>query len=121
MKKCFVLILTVFIANNMQAQTVDGKKIEDLDAAYLQIEPISKGLGGRKISIMVDYGQPNGKLNDRRVLDEDGDPVIFNSMTDALNFFDKHGYEYIDAVSVPGQGGLVLAYNLKKKKPATKE
>lgn len=86
------LLGSISIAN---AQYVNEKPINELDADYLRIWSDSGPLLSSKITVRVDYGQ-GGRLpqitdNRRRV-------ISFNGMIAVLNMFSKEGFELIEVV-----------------------
>ena len=80
------------------AQTINGTPIKDIDVEFIQIVGTSK-LMSKKVTIEIDFGQFNSiwKQKDTQMLDKDGKKLVFNSMIDALNFWNENGYEFIDA------------------------
>lgn len=108
----FLLLLSV----SAIAQSVNGIPIKDIDVTYIQI--VGRGnLTGTKVSVDVDFGQQNKVFSsdDTRIVDESGSLVKFNSMIDALNFFNRNGYEYVDAYTVTIGSSNVYHYLLRKK------
>jgi aryl-phospho-beta-D-glucosidase BglC (GH1 family) len=98
--KRIVFLLAAFVASfSSYGQTVNGKKLDELDAHYIYIFPTSKNMGGR-IFVDVDYGQKikSSLLKESetpRLVGEDGKQMEFNSMMELLNYFFKNGYEYV--------------------------
>lgn len=106
---CFLGLSTAF------SQSVDEVPIKELDVEYIQIMGDPRFLSN-KLTIEVDFGQRNSfwSAKDTKVTDENGNPMVFNSMAEALNLFIENGYEYVDALLVSGQ--QVNQYVLKKKR-----
>ncbi len=104
MKK-LTLLLALYIlgALNLNAQTVNGVPIEEIDSDYLEI--LGRVRGTTKIAVEVDFGQGkkwSSNLTRVNVIkDENGKSIVFNSMIDALNFFSFFGYEFVNAYAHP--------------------
>jgi hypothetical protein len=51
-----------------------------------------------KINVVIDFGQERQVFGDNRLQDAaTGNPRIFNSMIDALNFMGRQGWEFVQA------------------------
>ncbi|MFC3417572.1 hypothetical protein [Algoriphagus hitonicola] len=111
----FVLSFMISAIHFSKAQTVDGVALADIESTYIELTRRGK-IFNRNIQLEVDFGQDRskGRINDSQVTDENGRLVEFNSMVDALNFFDRLGYEYIDRADV-GEN-QPLQYLLRRKK-----
>lgn len=103
MKK-LILIILIFLSVASYAQ--DGHYI------YCEIVGTQKMLS-KKISIEVDFGQMAKLTKSQRLVDEEGQPIIFNSMVDAMNFFGAKGWEFVQAYAVTIQGQNVYHWLLK--------
>lgn len=112
MKNLLLVLAISAISMSAVAQTVDGKPLETIKTPYIEIVGMAKFMSLSKVTILIDYGQSNNT----RVLGEDGKPVVFSSMVDALNFFEKYGYEFVTAYAVTMNNSNVYHYLLKKKK-----
>ena len=116
-----LLILSLISALTLSAQTVNGIKVEDIPARYVQLVSTSGLLKPFKVTTYLDYGQI-GKLKDTKkghILGDDGKAIKFNGVMGVLNFFETKGYRYINQNIVSGQGGNVYHYlleNLNYKK-----
>lgn len=118
MKKILLLVLAVLTINNMQAQTVNGIPLSELDAEYVMIVGTGKVLSN-KVTIELDFGQKTkfwGSGKEQRLLDENGKKIELNSMIDALNFMNKFGYEFVNAY-VSTQDQDVYHWILRKIAP----
>ena len=116
MKKIiFTFILAFSSMLIAEAQTVNDVPIEEIDVEYMQIVGTSKLLSN-KVTIEVDFGQENKYFDakDTQIRDEDNKKVKFNSMIDALNFFSKHGYEFVTAYTLSINNQAVYHYLLQK-------
>ena len=61
------------------------------DVTYIEIANRT----GLATSIVVNYGQEQRRVSNERLTDEKGENLIFNFIIDALNFFDKKGFEFL--------------------------
>ena len=53
-----------------------------------------------KVTVQVDFGQQTTLFSDNRLVDENGDVVVFNSMVDAMNYMGGLGWEFEQAYVV---------------------
>jgi len=101
-------------------QVVDGVNLADKkEVEYLQLLGIDMGIFKKKLTVIVDYGQKIKVFDtDTRVQDEKGDPIVFNSMVDALNHFNSHGWEFVTAYAIKNDGttGSTYHYLMRRKK-----
>lgn len=97
----------------MQSQTVDGVPLSEINVNYIELNPIGRVFSS-KVRIQVDFGQDRsrGRVNESQIMDSDGKPMEFNSLVDALNFFDQLGYEFFESNSTNDFN----QYFLKRKK-----
>lgn len=75
---------------------------------YCQITKTNdgKGLFSSSIAISIDYGQTTTAFSDDRLVDENGDNVVFNSMVDAMNYMSALGWDFEQAyTTVSGSDG----------------
>jgi hypothetical protein len=83
------------------------------------------GLFSTKVKIDIDYGQEVSFWNqDRRLKDEQGKSIKFNSMVDALNYMGTLGWEFVQAyvvTSSAGLGGQQNVYHWLLKRELSKE
>jgi len=115
MKKILFLLLT-YCFFDLSAQTVNDIPLSEIDVDYIQILGTSKTFS-RKITVEIDFGQEDKAFNsnDTKLIDSDGKRLIFNSMIDALNFFSKNGFEFVDAYAITIDNKNVYHYLLRKK------
>ena len=67
-----------------------------------------------KINVDIDFGQSvSFWAPDRRYKDENGKPVNFNSMVDAMNFMGTLGWEFVQAYIVTESNQNVYHWLLK--------
>ncbi len=114
MKLLSILALFLF-SFSLQAQTVNGIAISELDVEYVQIVGTKKPLS-QKITIKLDFGQKKKALShkNQQVMDANGKKVVFNSMIDALNFMSRNGFQFVEAYTLSIGNQNVYHYLLKK-------
>jgi len=61
----------------------------------------TSNLFSSKISVYVDFGQETSLLSDDRLVDENGNILLFNSMIDAMNYMSTLGWEFEQTYVVP--------------------
>lgn len=74
-------------------------------------------LFSNKITVDIDFGQKSSFWTDykeKRLVDEKGKPIKFNSMIDALNFMAKLGWEFQQAYVVTANDQNVCHWLMKK-------
>ena len=101
MKKILIAIALLGGSYAMQAQTVNGVKVRDIDAKHIEIVGRQKMMS-TKVKVSLHFGQHDKVFSgkDTKVKDRSGKTVTFNSMIDALNFFAGNGYEFQQAYAV---------------------
>ena len=119
MKKTFFILLTIGLLgiSNVYSQTVNDVLIKDIDVQYIQIVGTSQLLSN-KVTIEIDFGQLNKVFSskDTQVKDENGKLIKFNSMIDALNFFSKNGYKFVNAYAITIGSQNVYHYMMERNK-----
>lgn len=110
------ILLSFFAFGFAYSQTINGTPLKDIDVEYIQIVGTSKLLS-TKVTINLDFGQEDKFWNakDTQLLDENGKPVILNSMIDALNFMSKNGYEFVQAYALTIGNQNIYHYLMRKK------
>tara|TARA_R110000744_G_scaffold372507_1_gene484166 strand:+ start:278 stop:640 length:363 start_codon:yes stop_codon:yes gene_type:complete len=96
MKK-LVLVLGLALTLGMNAQTVNGLKLEDVPAKYIEIVSTAKMFKWYQVTVLLDYGQvsKSKELGKSSILGEDGKPFSFNGSMGVLNLMESKGYKYI--------------------------
>lgn len=116
MKSKFVITLILLFFTTLTAftQTVDDKPIAEIDTEYAQIVGIRFA---NKVTVKIDFGQGQNIFSrkDAQPKDENGIPIKFNSMIDALNFMSTHGFEYVNAHTIKDESQSEFYYMLKRK------
>ncbi|MCF1420314.1 hypothetical protein [Mangrovimonas futianensis] len=96
---------------------INDHPISELDVEYARIVGTSKFLSA-KVTIQIDFGQDRtyfSQHNDTQLTDGNGKKIEFYSMIDALNFMDKHGYEFLQAYAITVGNQNVYHYLLRRK------
>lgn len=106
MKKTILLAVIALVSTFAYAQ----------DAKYIYAELVGTGkLFSNKVTVEIDYGQATSVWkNDSRLLGEDGKPIKFNSMVDAMNFMGNQGWEFAQAYVVSTSNQSVYHWLLKR-------
>lgn len=118
--KNMLLLVALWAPVVLLAQTVDGVNLaEKKEVEYVEIMGLNQGMFTKKLVVIVDYGQKIKAFeSDTRVEGDDGKPIVFNSMIDAVNRFSGWGWELMFAYDVnSGSGGTVYHYVMRRKNP----
>jgi hypothetical protein len=101
----------------VQSQTVDNVPLSEINVTYIEFTEIGK-VFSPKVRIQVDFGQDRsrGRINESQITDSDGRVIEFNSLVDALNFFDQLGYEFLEGNRSHVERVNIDQYLLRKKK-----
>ncbi|MDR1274754.1 MAG: hypothetical protein LBK12_09420 [Odoribacteraceae bacterium] len=105
MKTTIIIIMALCLPAFAFSQDTVARK----SYVYCEIVGTAKMLSN-KVTIQVDFGQKTSFWKsgaDRLLKGEDGKPIEFNSMVDAMNHFGGMGWEFVQAyvVTIPGIGG----------------
>ena len=91
MKKIFVLAIGLLFGIAAFAQNENGEAQPYKVYCELIARPRSFST---KVDVELDFGQANNFWSgDRRLFDEDGKAIVFNSMLDAANYMARRGWE----------------------------
>jgi len=104
MKKVLLIFVAIFICSMAKSQ----------EFIYCQIVGQGRLLSNR-VDISIDYGQKAGIFTDKRLRDEDGKVIVFNSMVDAMNFMGADGWEFVQAYVITTGNANVYHWLLKKR------
>ena len=116
MRKLFLLL--ILVCGSMNAQTVNGVLLKDIDVEYIEVVGAAK-LMSAKLNVSIDFGQSTKFFSagtETKLNDSNGQAVVFNSMIDALNFMSNNGYEFTTAYIVTLGTQNVYHYLLRKRK-----
>jgi len=100
------------------SQTVNDVPIKDIDVEFVQIVGTSKLLS-TQLTIQIDFGQRTKLFTSYKetvIRDEQGKPLVLNSMVDALNFMSQNGYDFLDAYALSISSSNVYHFLLQKRK-----
>jgi opacity protein-like surface antigen len=104
MKKLLLISVVLFIAAVSHAQD-----------KFVYCELVgTENITGTKVTVSIDFGQATKMWSDNRLVGEDGKPVKFNSMVDAMNFMGNQGWEFTQAYVAVLGGQCVYHWLLKK-------
>ncbi len=102
----FLFILMAFIftvgvyAQEAKTKSEESQLIEQKKYVYCELMGREELLSA-KVTVDIDFGQKVSFWNrDRRYKDENGKPISFNSMVDAMNFMGSLGWEFVQAYVV---------------------
>jgi hypothetical protein len=117
MKK--LILAAAFVAcfglSNAKAQNVNGVKLTDIHADYIQVRAAKSFLADRQW-IALEYGQKVDDYSEMYIRDDHGKKLEFNSAIDAVNKMKAYGYElfslYTEQVSSDSNRPV---YVLKRK------
>jgi hypothetical protein len=117
MKKFLVLMVMTAFSVIGFGQTINNTPISSLNAEYIEIVGTAKVLKPMEVLIHVDYGQISriSEIKNGWVLDQNGQPLSFNGIMGAVNFFNQYGYVLIETFLVTESSGLVYHYIMKKE------
>ena len=96
MQRLLLALLLTCATYGLSAQIlVDGIDIQRVDISFIEISANGR-LFSNRINVIVDYGQRRRSFDIQRIENDRGKSMKFNSMMDALNFFYRNGWEYVD-------------------------
>ena len=88
MKKVFILVVGILLCATTFAQTK-----QEPYKVYCEITGQTHLLSS-KVDVELDFGQAYSFWSsDRRLYDENGKKIVFNSMLDAANYMARRGWE----------------------------
>ena len=105
----------MLIFSDVEAQTVNGTKISEIDVEYIRIVGTKKMLSN-KVNIDIEFGQLNKvwSTKDTQIKNASGKRMTFNSMIDALNFMSSNGYDFVQAYTLTIGNQNVYHYLMRK-------
>ena len=81
---------------------------------YCEIMSIGK-MFSKKVNITIDNGEFKSIWNPSILKDESGNPIVFNTTIDALNFMGKNGWKLVNAFPITEGGTNVYHFFFKKE------
>ena len=118
MKKLIVFsaIAVCLAFTEVKAQTVNGVRLSEIRAEYIEISEFRRYLG-EKTFIYLEYGQKiEFSRTDAVIKDDDGKDLEFNSLIDCLNKLRNYGYELFEAYTLKYDESNPVKYYILKKK-----
>jgi|LakMenEpi03Aug12_release.lakeMendotaPanAssembly.Ray.scaffolds.fasta_scaffold1330191_2 hypothetical protein len=118
MKKIIFSLSLLMLSLTSKSQImVNNVDITNLNVQYIQLVGASRILNINEVVINVDYGQ-DLKWNSpvQTIKGPDGKNMSFESMIDALNYFDANGYDFVSRETVTVGQQNVYHYLLKRRK-----
>jgi len=102
----------LFFTAVLYGQSVNGKPLKDINVEYARI--VGETIPFKqKIFIILDFGMGD---KETEVIDENGKPVEFVGMIDALNFMVKNGFEFVQAYGVNNGSSSIYSYLIRRIK-----
>ena len=98
--KCFAVLAGMLAGSHAFAQQIDSRVVAGPKPyeVYCEVFCYSTDSFSSKMSVEVDLGQVERFLSKDRVLaDEQGRPLVFNSMMDAANYMAERGWTFKQA------------------------
>ncbi|MCO7724154.1 hypothetical protein NJB85_13285 [Myroides odoratimimus] len=111
MNKLTLLIATLFCTISY-SQKISDTPLSEITATYLEVTVSGTPLSSKHYA-NIDYGQ---KANNKQLKNDDGTPMIFNSVIDVMNYLDSKEYELIHINSNVVDGFTRTNYFFRKKK-----
>ncbi len=116
MKNLLIIVFLIAGTCSLSAQTVNGISLKDIESDYIQIYATAPKMNSNKVYLTIDFGQDVKSMADKdNTLKKDGEPLMFNSVIDGLNYLYLRGYEYLDNYPISGLGGSIYYFILKKR------
>jgi len=100
------------------SQSLDGIAIADIDADYLEIIGNQGANLKKPYKVCIFYGQdiPFNLLKNQVIKNSNGQQITFNSMTQALDFMNDNGYNFVDSYSyTTGQTNVFYHFILQRQ------
>ena len=128
MKNVFLSAALMLLSISAFAQTAEENLFSgptDFDTypreVYCEIESYTKRILTNKVAVKVDFGQEaDFRYKDNRLVDENGEDIIFNSIVDAANYMAKRGWVFKQAYVIQdisdGDSGAVTTHWIMAKK-----
>jgi len=96
---------------------VDEVNVNELPIKYIQVLAVGKWFSN-KVKIYVDYGQYKKWVEGGHgsiIRHKDGQPIQFNSVMHAINFFGNNGWRFVDAYAITIDNSHVYHYYFEKE------
>ena len=111
----FLLLFMLTFLSYSQSDTNEGMSYTHC----LIVGQQSNLLKPHKVKVQVDFGQGIKLWSPRESMlkDQNGKPIVFESMVDAMNFMSSKGWTFENAYAMPKGSGYVHHWLLKKLVP----
>ena len=91
----------MLVCGNVKAQEAAAAQEPEAHEVYCEIIATTAGVFTNKMSVEVDFGQFASYFsNDRKLVDEQGHPIVFNSLLDAANYMAERGWVFKQAYMI---------------------
>lgn len=108
MKSLLSLVLLVALSWTSYAQPQSNENENKKSYMYCEIVGMTKFMSN-KVNVTLDFGQFNKFGSDQRLRDEEGKPIVFNSMVDAMNWMGQMGGSLCRPMQLPwGQQMFII-------------
>jgi hypothetical protein len=109
MKKALLVLVIGLFAMNMNSQTVNGFKLEEIPAKYIEVVSTAKIFKIFQVTVYLDYGQISKVMEMKigKVLGADGKPMAFNGTMGVLNLLEQKGFKYLNQYLITSGSQLV--------------
>lgn len=96
MKKLMMIGLLFLCTLSMNAQTISGVPLEEIESEYIQLRVFNEL--GRKVNVTFDFGQKRKffTIRNMQMRDTKGKCIKFNSPIEAINLMAEYGYEVVN-------------------------
>lgn len=111
-----LLLFCLVLGSFSYAQTINDIPVAEINSTYIELLGRTKFMSA-KVTIAVQFGQESKLFgaDTQTIRDAEGKPVAFNSMVDALNFFDSVGYDFVNAYPITIGNQNVYHYLMRKR------
>ena len=130
MKNVFLSAALMLLSISAFAQTAEENLFSgptDFDTypreVYCEIESYPKRILTNKVAVVVDFGQETDFTHkDSRLVDENGEDIIFNSIVDAANYMAQRGWIFKQAYVIQDiDSGAISTHWIMSKKVTSPE
>lgn len=114
--KTLLFLLFGFLPFVSFSQIIDNVNLQEEDIKYIRVQASQKGFNAKKFNFIIDYGQDGSQYNANQVIkDKEGKVANLQRPVDCINFFYKHGWEYVETITYNlGSGNIAEHLTFKK-------
>ena len=95
---CIAVLAGMLVCGNLKAQQADSQDTVKPHEVYCELVSTGGGFFTNKTTVEVDFGQfASFFSNDRQLVDEQGNAIVFNSILDAANYMAERGWVFKQA------------------------